>query len=159
VRDRVHDCDSSAWLGGSREPGLSANVCGSSGKGARFRSTTPFVAVGAAGVGFEPTNEHSPVAGFQDDGGVCGDCGPVRRLVLAVAGVGDWRATVARVLGVLGVAEGGSRGGYQGAWKLALVRIRRALGVRLPAALPGLAGVRRPSVRAWARRGPMVDGA
>jgi hypothetical protein len=35
-------------------------------EGTRFRSTTPIVAVGAAGVGFEPTNEHSPVAGFQD---------------------------------------------------------------------------------------------
>jgi hypothetical protein len=34
--------------------------------GARFRLTTPFFAVRAAGVGFEPTNEHSPVAGFQD---------------------------------------------------------------------------------------------
>jgi hypothetical protein len=31
-----------------------------------FSSTTPFLAVRAAGVGFEPTNEHSPVAGFQD---------------------------------------------------------------------------------------------
>jgi hypothetical protein len=28
--------------------------------------STPFMAVRAAGVGFEPTNEHSPVAGFQD---------------------------------------------------------------------------------------------
>jgi hypothetical protein len=28
--------------------------------------TTPILRDGAAGVGFEPTNEHSPVAGFQD---------------------------------------------------------------------------------------------
>ena len=30
------------------------------------RSTMRFLALTAAGVGFEPTNEHSPVAGFQD---------------------------------------------------------------------------------------------
>jgi hypothetical protein len=35
--------------------------------GARgFRLTTPFLALGAAGVGFEPTIEVAPVAGFQD---------------------------------------------------------------------------------------------
>ena len=73
--------------------------------------------------------------------------------------MGDWRATVAAGFGSFGSRLAGFSGAYQGAWKLALVRIRRALGVSLPPALPGLAGVRSLSVRAWAMRGPRVDGA
>jgi hypothetical protein len=66
VRHRVRDCDSSAWLGGSDDSGRWTRVFGSSLKLVDSAQPRPFMAAGAAGVGVEPTNEHLPVAGFQD---------------------------------------------------------------------------------------------